>query len=177
MKIYTGSLLIASAVAFSPSTKPSNSKSIQYPYPTHIPSIFDDDDNDAPKSENEFEGFNPFDRKKPKSRQRAPQIFESSTISVRKMRMRDLINDLLNADETKFQSLLLENEELLMDPLLNDDAVLEKDTIYEKGMTVEERFEKYETVMLAREEKAVNKKAAQILAGMREFVMSRREIA
>jgi hypothetical protein len=44
-------------------------------------------------------------------------------------------------------------------------------------MTVEERFEKYETVMLAREEKAVNKKAARILAGMREFVMSRRESA
>jgi hypothetical protein len=175
MKICTSFLLIASAVAFAPSTKLSNSKSIKYPYPTHIPSIFDDDD--APKSENEFEGFNPFDRKKPKSRQRAPQIFESTTISVRKMRMRDLINELLNADETKFQSLLLENEELLMDPLLNDDAVLEKDTIYEKGMTVEERFEKYETVMLAREEKAVNKKAARILAGMREFVMSRRESA
>lgn len=90
------------------------------------------------------------------------------------MRMKDLMTNLLNADESQMQNLLLENEELLMEPLLFEDAVLDKNTIYDRGMSKDERFDRYESVMLEREEKAVNKNVGRILCAMREFVMSRR---
>jgi hypothetical protein len=165
-------LVVPSIVAFTPSSKPS--RSIQYPYPKHISSILDDDS--KAESENEFEGFNPFNRKNTKTPQRAPQVF-SSTISLRQMRMKDLMTNLLNADDSRMQNLLLENEELLMEPLLEDDAVLDKDSIYDRGMSMEERFDRYESAMVEREEKAVNKSVARILVAMREFVMIRRKIA
>ncbi len=163
-------LLLPSALAFVPSSKPSIS--IRFPYPKDMASILDDDDSKA-QSDNEFEGFNPFDRKKTKTPQRAPQVF-SNTISLRQMRMKDLMTNLLNADESQMQNLLLENEELLMEPLLFEDAVLDKNTIYDRGMSKDERFDRYESVMLEREEKAVNKNVGRILCAMREFVMSRR---
>lgn len=93
------------------------------------------------------------------------------------MRMKDLMTNLLNADDSRMQNLLLENEELLMEPLLEDDAVLDKDSIYDRGMSMEERFDRYESAMVEREEKAVNKSVARILVAMREFVMIRRKIA
>ena len=52
-------------------------------------SIFDDD---KPESRNEFEGFNPFNRKETIAQRRAPQVLGSSTISVRKMRMKEVIS-------------------------------------------------------------------------------------
>jgi len=104
---------------------------------TRIYSILDD----KTSSENEFEGFNPFNRKETSTTQRAPQVL-SSTISLRQLRMKDVMTTLLNTDETNFESILIENEELIMEPLLDDDAVMDEDSIYDVGMNREERFER-----------------------------------
>ena len=130
-------------------------------------------DNEETKSENEFDGFNPFNRKETKSPQRAAQIL-SSTISLRQMRMKELMGNLVLADESEINRILGENEDLLMEPLLDDDAVMDEDSIYDRGMTRDERFDRYEEVMLERESKAVNGNVQRILSAMRVFVMSRR---
>jgi hypothetical protein len=61
-----------------------------------------------------------------------------------------------------------------MEPLNDDDAVLDEDSIYEPGMTREERFDRYDSAMSTREASAVNVSVKQILSKMRSFVMSRR---
>ncbi len=123
--------------------------------------------------EDSFEDFNPFERIKTSTP--APQILSSSTISLRKMRMQELMGKLINADveNDEIPSLLLLHEDLIMEPL-EDDLGGDEDSIYELGMTREERFERYDKVMREREEKAVNKKVEIILKTMREFVMSRK---
>lgn len=88
--------------------------------------------------------------------------------------MKDVVSTLLNADESNYEKILLENEELIMEPLLDDDAVMDEDSIYDVGMTREERFERYENAMLDREEKAINRNVKKILGAMREFVLKRK---
>ena len=61
-----------------------------------------------------------------------------------------------------------------MEPLVEEDAVMAEDSIYTRGMTREERFERYESEMVEREGKALNVSVGRILGAMREFVMSRR---
>eukprot|EP00979_Chaetoceros_neogracilis_P014596 scaffold4777_cov256-Chaetoceros_neogracile.AAC.11 len=175
MKCYY-SLILASltispeTVAFSPVSFIS-SKPVQGSSRTRLFSIFDDEKSNS--SDNDFEGFNPFNRKETISAQRAPQIL-SSTISLRQLRMKDVVSALLNADESKYEQILLANEELIMEPLLDDDAVMDEDSIYDVGMTREERFDRYEKRMLGREEEAFNRNVKKILGTMREFVLSRR---
>ena len=86
------------------------------------------------------------------------------------------MSSLLNAGgEAELMSkILLENEELLMEPLLDDDAMYDVDSIYERGMSLDERFNRYESELLGREAKAVNGNVANLLATMRAFVTSRR---
>jgi len=88
--------------------------------------------------------------------------------------MKELTTRLINTDEANYESILIENEELIMGPLLDDDAVMDEDSIYDVGMNREERFERYESAMLDRERKVVNKNVEKILRTMREFVLSRR---
>ena len=84
------------------------------------------------------------------------------------------MTNLLNADDSLLPKLLLEHEELIMEPLVEEDAVMAEDSIYTRGMTREERFERYESEMVEREGKALNVSVGRILGAMREFVMSRR---
>lgn len=90
--------------------------------------------------------------------------------------MQELMGKLINAntENDEIPALLMSNEEFLMEPLEDDDAVMDEDSIYDLGMSREERFERYNKVMQEREEKAVNKKVEVILKIMREFVMSRK---
>jgi len=62
-----------------------------------------------------------------------------------------------------------------MEPLEEEDAVgMDEDSIYEGGMTRDERFGRYESVMREREGRAVNGSVKRVLGVMREFVMARR---
>ena len=72
-----------------------------------------------------------------------------------------------------FLHFMLENEELLLEPLLEDDAVMDEDSIYDLGMNRDQRFERYSQVMLEREETAVNATVKRVLSQMRQFVSSR----
>lgn len=119
-----------------------------------------------------WDGFNPFERKETSTR--IPSILSSNKISVRQMRMKELMSTLLTSEPEKYDAILLNHEELIMEPLNDDDAVLDEDSIYEPGMTREERFERYDSAMFTREASAVNASVKQILSKMRSFVMSRR---
>jgi hypothetical protein len=119
-----------------------------------------------------WDGFNPFERKETSTR--IPSILSSNKISVRQMRMKELMSTLLTSEPEKYDAILLNHEELIMEPLNDDDAVLDEDSIYEPGMTREERFDRYNNAMSTREAAAVNASVKQILSKMRFFVMSRR---
>ena len=128
-----------------------------------------DDNND----EENWDDFNPFKRK---TENPVNSLLEASTISLRRMRMKELMNTLLEnslKDDEAIKSILLENEELLLEPLLEDDAVMDEDSIYDLGMNRDQRFERYSQVMLEREETAVNATVKRVLSQMRQFVSSR----
>ena len=123
--------------------------------------------NDNEKEES-WEGFNPFKRKE--SSTPLPSILASSNISVRKIRMQELTNELFlnvsidddvdaRAQNANVLNLILsKNVDLLLEPLEEEDAVgMDEDSIYDPGMTRDERFGRYEFVMREREAKAVNK--------------------
>ena len=124
------------------------------------------------QEDSSWDGFNPFERKVTSSR--IPSILSSNKISVRQMRMKELMSNLLTSEPEKYDAILLDHEELIMEPLNDDDAVLAEDSIYEPGMTREERFDRYDSAMSTREASAVNASVKQILSKMRSFVMSRR---
>lgn len=138
-------------------------------------------DSDASDSSS-FDNFNPFQKKVTYASKRAPQVLGTGTgaISLRKMRMNELMGKLLKADTNpesdELQTLMLGEEELIMEPLEEEKSVgiMEEDSIYEEGMTREERFDRYDEVMEERLEKAVNKKVEVILTELRKFVSSRR---
>ena len=70
----------------------------------------------------------------------------------------------------KLLSILNENSELILEPLIEDDALMDGDSIYDVGMSKEERFIRYNEVMEQRIEKAVNKSVKKILILMKDFV-------
>jgi len=120
------------------------------------------------------DGFvNPFERKQTSTTQRASYLLSNNTVSLREMRMKELMSQLLLVESPlEIDEILRQNEEFLMEPIITDGSVLEKDSIYEVGMTIQERFDRYNSVMKQREHQAVNGQVKNILAAMREFVMS-----
>lgn len=138
--------------------------------PKQIMMVLNSDDNN---DEENWDDFNPFKRK---TENPVNSLLEASTISLRRMRMKELMNTLLEnslKDDEAIKSILLENEELLLEPLLEDDAVMDEDSIYDLGMNRDQRFERYSQVMLEREETAVNATVKRVLSQMRQFVSSR----
>jgi hypothetical protein len=131
----------------------------------------DDSSKEVLLAQQEF--VNPFERKVTSATKRVPYLV-SNTISLRQMRMKELMSKLLltNTPE-EIDEILHQNEDFLMEPLIQEEAILDKDSIYEVGMTVKERFERYNSVMVQREQQAVNDQVRRILASMREYVMSR----
>ena len=133
---------------------------------------------------NEFEGFNPFEKKQSKTLN--PLITSNNNLSLRQLRMKELMNTLLQnvsiyggddhekeeeeENNQKLLSILNENSELILEPLIEDDALMDGDSIYDVGMSKEERFIRYNEVMEQRIEKAVNKSVKKILILMKDFV-------
>ncbi len=133
--------------------------------------------NEANEDEvNPFEGFNPFEKKVVKNLN--PLISSNNNISIRQLRMKELMNTLLDnveieSDNDENLIAILDNHaNLLLEPLIDDDAVIEKDSIYDVGMNKEERFMRYNEVMGERIEKAVNKSVKRVLMVMREYVLN-----
>lgn len=94
--------------------------------------------------------------------------------------MNDLLLNVPSDDEGggggALNEILERNVELLMEPLEEDGAMvgMDGDSIYDQGMTREERFGRYDSVMREREARAVNRGVRRVLGVMREFVMARR---
>lgn len=131
--------------------------------------------NGEEKLENEWDGFNPFKRQ---TQNPVNSVLESSTQSLRKIRMGELMNELFQnslEDDKKIRDILSQNKALLLDPLINDEAVQDEDSIYAPGMTREARFDRYSEVVQERENNAVNASVKRILRLMREFVLEYKE--
>lgn len=169
-------------------SSPPSTRDLHQPAPFLVdPTQSSNDSGGDGEKEESWEGFNPFKRKA--SSTPLPSILASPTVSVRKIRMQELTNELLlnvsmNDDDDAdakaknadiLNSILSKNTDLLLEPLEEDNAVgMDEDSIYDAGMTRDERFERYESVMREREAKAVNKSVKKVLGVMREFVMQRK---
>jgi hypothetical protein len=144
-------------------------------------SILDPNNNNDTGEEDSWEGFNPFEKKKTKTPLN-PLIGSNNNISLRQLRMKELMNKLLqnvsleddNDNANILGSILDQNRELLLEPLNEDEAVMDEDSIYEPGMSREERFDRYDQVMEQRIEKSMNKSVTRILSVMRDYVSEQR---
>lgn len=163
--------------------------------PTRTPTVLlrqsDDDDNDSPSSTpttEQWQGFNPFDPSSAKLSSSTSTSTRKSTtnsqriISLRQTQMQQLMSELLNAigdDENgnRVASLLQEHRDLLLEPLEDDDAVLESDSIFNgHGMvTRAERYQIYRTTMEERIQKARSPNVRQVLQTLADFVLSHEE--
>ena len=81
---------------------------------------------------------------------------------------------LLNAADSDqaMQELLNDASDLLLEPLEDDDAVLETDSIYTPGMTRKERYETYKATMDERIQTARNSTVRVVLQKLTDFVLS-----
>jgi len=138
--------------------------------------------------ENSWEGFNPFEKKKTATTLN-PLITSNNQISLRQLRMKELMNTLLqkvsldeiesngdgeNKNDAALYDILDQNSELLLEPLNDADAVMDRESIYDPGMSRDERFDRYDQVMEERIEKASNKSVRRILSTMKDYVSSKR---
>ena len=119
------------------------------------------------------EWINPFEQSKTmaKNSRDVPSVVN---ISYREMRMNELVSSLLRCvnDEVAMDKVLKENEELLMEPFLDDyDPRLDPNSIYEEGMSRVEKIKKYTMVMENRMQKAKSDNAKIILNAMKNFVL------
>lgn len=116
--------------------------------------------------------FNPFEYSKNTGKSNAS--YSMNQFSLRKVRMQEIVNKLLDSSDQPetMQSILQQNKEFLLEPLEDDDAVLEPDSIYRAGMGRNERYQTYEESMKERMEKARNEAAKNVLSALMEFVIA-----
>jgi hypothetical protein len=126
------------------------------------------------ESNHQYQGFNPYTRK------RSTQVQ-----SFRQMKLQELMQDMLRYSENsrddtssylRRRECLINAKEYLLEPLEHDDdsAVLDPDSIYDPGMTRQQRYDRYRTVMAERVARAkkTNPKVQRVLNEMMEFVLS-----
>jgi len=98
-----------------------------------------------------------------------------SVISLRKVRMSEISQDLLRvvaSDSERMDRILKDNAEFLLEPLEDDDAVLDPDSIYSTDMDRSGRYEAYRTSMEERIKNARNRDVRKVLTALRDFVLS-----
>ena len=105
--------------------------------------------------------------------------YSGTQISIRKTTMQRLTSELLNCgtadtpeNQQRRQDVLAEYQDFLLEPLEDDDAVLDPDSIYTPGMTRAQRYEAYKASMDERVGSARNPQARIVLSAMRDFVLS-----
>ena len=118
----------------------------------------------------EWQGFNPFDAAK-------TGVARSNVFSMRKIQMEEILTQLLNCpkdddNDEKIRSILEEHQEFLLEPLDQDDAVLEPDSIYTADMDRSQRYNAYREQMQQRIQKARRPEARRILESMMSFILS-----
>ena len=133
----------------------------------------DDRSSSSSTENNEWKNFNPFDPSTMKSSSAAASV-AANQISLRKTQMQELMSNLLNSagDEAATTTLLEESRDLLLEPLEDDDAVLEKDSIYKPNMTRQERYATYRATMQERMQSARNSNVRAVLQKLSEYVLA-----
>lgn len=93
--------------------------------------------------------------------------------------MQLIVNELLNVvnDETETQHILQEHADFLMEPLEDNGAVLDPDSIYTSDMSRSERYDAYELSMEERLSSARNPAVKTVLRALKDFVLSHRSNA
>lgn len=116
------------------------------------------------------EGFNPFQRR-PSQSNSSP--LTSPIINPRKSRMTVITSELMRqSDVETMQDILQENKDFLLEPLENNDAFLDADSIYASSMTRDERYSAYRNSMQDRLSKSKSPQARMVLTAMMEFILS-----
>jgi hypothetical protein len=118
-------------------------------------------------------GFNPFQYQTRGNR----DISGGTRISLRKTKMQQLVAQLLNASSSSdledVHAILVENQDFLLEPLEDDDAVLDDpDSIYKGEMDRSQRYQAYKNAMQERLSTARDPKVSKVLQAMRDFVVS-----
>ena len=75
-------------------------------------------------------------------------------------------------DDEKIQELLEKARSLLLEPLDNDNAALDPESIYSPGMTRAQRYLKYRLTMEARISSASRADLKKMLQAMKDYVLS-----
>jgi len=116
-------------------------------------------------------GFNPLKYNASVNNNRAPS--SSTVISLRQTQMKQVMADLLlhANDPVQRQSILNENVDFLLEPILDEDCVQEDDSIYLNCRTVTERFAAFDAQLAQRLTTARDPAVQTVLQALRDFVM------
>jgi len=138
---------------------------------TALRSILDDVARSSNDDDDDVEKFNPLSYNKA---QTVSGIgYTGNQISLRKMRMQGMVDELLDAvgDDEKMEEILREQKEFLLAPLEDGETILDPDSIYTPEMSRSERYATYQLSMDKRIAAARNARVKQVLESMREFVV------
>jgi len=88
--------------------------------------------------------------------------------------MQILMSELLDVvdEPDAMAAILSSNKDLLIEPLEDDDAVVEIDSIYKPGTTRNDRYQIYRMTMEERISKARNSSVRVVLRTLADFVLS-----
>jgi hypothetical protein len=119
--------------------------------------------------------FNPFDYRN--TSEKASTNYSRNQFSLRKARMQEIVSQLLDSSNQPevMKTILQQNKDFLLEPLEDDQAVLEPDSIYRAGMDKNERYQTYEASMKERIEKARNSATKTVLTALMDYVISFKE--
>lgn len=126
----------------------------------------------------EWKGFNPFDPSSMKSAASSTTkttTVSTNQISLRRTQMQEIMSNLLNVvgDEQATVALLQDASDFLLEPLEDDEAVLELDSIYKPNMSREERYQTYRKAMQERIQGARNSDVRSVLQKLSDFVLAK----
>jgi hypothetical protein len=93
--------------------------------------------------------------------------------------MQEIVSQLLDSSNQPeaMQTILQQNKDFLLEPLEDDQAVLEPDSIYRADMDRNERYQTYETSMKERIETARNSATRTVLTALMDYVLSFKELS
>ena len=141
--------------------------------------LFDTSSSPAdPSADGNWSNFNPFQQaaSTSSSAQSASMggISTSGTpLSLRTMRMKSITGDLYqyNKFPSKMEEILRNNADFLVEQLVDEEAVLDVDSVYTADMGLDERREKYAAVMEERITGARREEVKRVLVALRDFVL------
>lgn len=122
-----------------------------------------------------FTDFNPLKyQTSGSSKTKSVYDYAGTQISLRQTTMSEMTNKLLNSvgDAETTNSILEEYQDFLLEPLEDQDAVLETGSIYSSGMSRQDRYAAYRNSMNARVASCKNGNVRQVLTSMRDYVLS-----